>query len=181
MVYILADLDLPVRGRTYVEPSGAHVVVARGRQAAAALAHAAVREDCLGVALIGLRGVPDPLPGLELLAGRRLLVVDQDRARLRTLTEPALAAGVEVEWSPKRGVPMDTVAAWALPVAGVVLAGPGPGGDPLRQVGERPAALHAVGAAQEGGCHLTVALCADEESGRQLGKEVTVVTLPALT
>ena len=174
MVLVLGDLDLPVRGRTYLEPGGMHVAIARGAQAALALEHAAARPDCLGVALVG----PAPAAAggaMEVLAGRRLLLVDGDGARVRDLAGAALDAGVEVEWAVQAGVPVDRLAAWALPAAGIVLARPGPGGDPFRSVGGRPSAMHAVEAAREGGCHLAIAVCSDGQGAGMLRGEVEVV------
>src|SRR5712664_2965622 len=53
-VFVMSDLELPIRGRTYREPEGAHSVVVRGRDIDAALQHAAARDDCRAIAVIGL-------------------------------------------------------------------------------------------------------------------------------
>src|SRR2546429_6076936 len=93
MVYIMSDLDLPLRDRIYREPDGPHVAVVRGRDLDAALDHLDARPDCRALAVIGL---PREVPDLELLSGRRLLVVDGDRARMREFAEAGLAARAAV-------------------------------------------------------------------------------------
>src|SRR2546429_4731183 len=113
MVYIMSDLDLPLRDRIYREPDGPHVAVVRGRDLDAALDHLDARPDCRALAVVGLaREVPD----LELLNGRRLLVVDGDRARMREFAEAGMAAGAEVEWLHAERPDFYRIAPWALPV-----------------------------------------------------------------
>ena len=93
-VFVMGDLDLPIRGRTYREPEGRHSMVVRGRDLDAGLQHVAAREDCRSVAVVGL---PDQVPDLSALAGRRLLLVDGDSSRLRDFYEIATRAGIEAE------------------------------------------------------------------------------------
>ncbi|HEX2645959.1 MAG TPA: hypothetical protein VHO95_01910, partial [Candidatus Dormibacteraeota bacterium] len=81
MVFVMGDLDLAVRGRTYREPDGPHSMVVRGRDLDAALQHLEARSDCRSVAVVGL---PEQVPDLTSLVGRRLLLVDGDGDRLRT-------------------------------------------------------------------------------------------------
>src|SRR2546423_11155143 len=119
MVYLMSDLDLPLRDRIYREPDGPHVAVVRGRDLDSALDHLDARPDCRALAVIGVsREVPD----LELLSGRRLLVVDGDRTRMRDFAEAGMAVGADVEWLHAERPDFHRVAAWALPVGAVVLA-----------------------------------------------------------
>src|ERR1700730_18489006 len=97
VVFVMSDLELPIRGRTYREPDGPHSVVVRGRDIEPALQHVAAREDCRSMAVIDL---PADIPDLSALAGRRLLLVDGDSGRLRDFAELSLRADVEVEWIP---------------------------------------------------------------------------------
>jgi hypothetical protein len=91
----MSDLDLPLRDRVYQEPDEPHVAIVRGRDLDAALDHLDARPDRRALAIVGLlREVPD----LELLAGRRLLVCDGDRARMTEFAEAGMAVGAEVEW-----------------------------------------------------------------------------------
>src|SRR5438270_12174238 len=78
MVYLMSDLDLPLRDRIYREPDGPHVAVVRGRDLDAALDHLDARPDCRAPAVVGL---PAELPDLALLGGRRPPVCDGARAR----------------------------------------------------------------------------------------------------
>src|SRR4029077_19785861 len=95
MVFVMSDLELPIRGRTYREPEGPHSVVVRGRDIEPALQHVAARADCRSMAVINLPpDVPEPFS----LPGGRLLLVDGDSGRLRDFAEVALRADVEVEW-----------------------------------------------------------------------------------
>src|SRR5438046_10239188 len=94
-VFVMGDLDLPVRGRTYREPEGPHSMVVRGRDLDAALQHVTARSDCRSVAVVGL---PEQVPDIGALVGRRLLLVDGDSGRLRDFAEVAIRAGIEVEW-----------------------------------------------------------------------------------
>src|SRR4030081_2085549 len=94
-VFVMGDLDLAVRGRSYREPEGPHSLVVRGRDLDSALQHLASRDDCRAPAVVGLPGTgPDRAP----LAGRRLMLVDGDNERLRQQAESAIRAGIEVEW-----------------------------------------------------------------------------------
>ena len=95
MVYLMSDLDLPLRDRIYREPDGPHVAIVRGRDLDAALDHLDARPDCRALAVISL---PKEVPDLELMNGRRLLVVDGDRAAMREFAEVGMKSGAEVEW-----------------------------------------------------------------------------------
>src|SRR5438128_5643616 len=94
-VFVMSDLELPIRGRTYREPEGPHSVVVRGRDLEAGLQHAAARSDCRAMAIVGM---PKEDRDLGVLAGRRLFLVDSDGARLRDFAEIALRAEADVEW-----------------------------------------------------------------------------------
>jgi len=52
-VFLMSDLDLPLRDRTYREPEGPHVVLARGRELENALEHLDARPDCRALGIIG--------------------------------------------------------------------------------------------------------------------------------
>src|SRR5712692_1211071 len=118
-IFVMSDLELPIRGRTYREPEGAHSVVVRGRDLDAALQHAAARDDCRAVAVIGL---PAQDPDLTVMKGRRLFLVDADGSRLRDFAEIALRADADVEWIRSATPPFDRLADALLPVGAVVLA-----------------------------------------------------------
>ena len=118
VVFLLSDLDLPLRDRTYREPDGPHVVIVRGRELDAALDHIDARPDCRALAVIGL---PREVPDLDLMIGRRLLVCDADRGRMREFAEAGMAAGAEVEWLNSESPDLNRLATWALPVGSVVL------------------------------------------------------------
>ena len=94
-VLFLSPLEYPMRGRVFREPEGPHVAVASGPDLPAALEHLAARADCGGLALLG---VPERYPGLEPLAGRRLLVCESDGPRMREFVTAAWKAGAEAEW-----------------------------------------------------------------------------------
>jgi molybdenum cofactor cytidylyltransferase len=162
MVFLMSDLELPIRDRTYREPDGAHVVVVRGRDLAHALEHLAARADCRALAVVG---VPDPLPDLQVLAGRRLLVVDADRGRMRALAEAGMDAGADVEWLLAARLPIKRIAAWALPVFAIVLAAGAAtrmgGNKMLLDVDGQPVVRHVIEAAVNGGCHGSVVVYAD--------------------
>jgi CTP:molybdopterin cytidylyltransferase MocA len=163
MVYLMSDLDLPLRDRIYREPDGPHVAVVRGRDLDSALDHLDARPDCRALAVIGL---PREVPDLELLSGRRLLVVDGDRARMREFAEAGMAAGAEVEWLHADRPDFNRVASWALPVGAIILAA-GAGSRMgrnklLLEVGDRPLVRHVIEAASEGGSHVINVIYADD-------------------
>src|SRR5882762_343129 len=88
-VFVMGDLDLAVRERTYREPDGPHSLVVRGRDLDSALQHLTARNDCRSLAVVGL---PEQVPDLAPLVGRRLLLVDGDSGRLREFAEVAIRA-----------------------------------------------------------------------------------------
>jgi CTP:molybdopterin cytidylyltransferase MocA len=183
MVYLMSDLDLALRDRVYREPEGPHVAVVRGRDLDAALDHLDARPDCRALAVIGL---PRETPDLELLSGRRLLVVDGDRARMRDFAEVGMAAGAEVEWLHADRPDVNRVGAWALPVGAIVLAAGFASrmgrNKLLLEVGDMPLVRHVIEAASEGGCHVINAVYADEAVLEAIGRAATCVlnTDPAL-
>jgi CTP:molybdopterin cytidylyltransferase MocA len=162
-VYVLSDLDLPLRGRTYREPDEPHVAIVKGRDIDLALDHLDLRPECRALAVLG---APDEPPDLELLAGRRLFVADADGPRLRAMVEVGLGVGAHVEWY-KGDPPLDVLAAWALPVGAVVLAagaGSRMGSNKLLlEMGGRPMVRHVIEAATEGGCHVVHAVYARDD------------------
>jgi CTP:molybdopterin cytidylyltransferase MocA len=167
-VFVMGDLDLPVRGRTYREPEGMHSMVVRGGDLDAGLQHIASRDDCRSVAVVGL---PELVPDLSPLKGRRLLLVDGDSGRLRNFAEVAIRAGIEVEWIRATRPPFERLAAALLPVGGIVLAA----GKSSRMPGSQkllldldgvPMVRHVLEAASEGGCHQTVVVYAEEDVRR---------------
>ncbi len=167
-VFVMGDLDLAVRGRTYREPEGQHSMVVRGRDLDAGLQHVVSRKDCRSVAVVGL---PEAVPDLSPLVGRRLLLVDGDSGRLRNFAETAIRAGIEVEWIRSSRPPFERLAAALLPVGGIVLAA----GQSSRMPGSQklllaidgvPMVRHVYEAASEGGCHQTVVVYADDEVRR---------------
>ena len=165
MVFVMSDLELPIRGRTYREPEGPHSVVVRGRDIEPALQHVAAREDCRSMAVISL---PASIPDLSALAGRRLLLVDGDSGRLRDFAELALRADVEVEWIRSARPPLERLAAALLPVGAIVLAAGSssrmPGSQKLLlEFDGRPMVRHAVEAASDGGCHQVVVVYSDTD------------------
>jgi molybdenum cofactor cytidylyltransferase len=179
MVYLMSDLDLPLRDRVFREPDGPHVAIVRGRDLDAALDHIDARPDCRALAVIGpTREVPD----LELLSGRRLLVVDGDRARMREIAEAGMRASAEVEWLHSERLPFDRIAAWALPVGAVVLAagtGSTMGSSKLLiEVGDQPLVRHVIAAASDGGCHVINAVYSDEAVRTAIGSSASCVHNP---
>jgi molybdenum cofactor cytidylyltransferase len=179
MVYLMSDLDLPLRDRIYREPDGPHVAIVRGRDLDAALDHLDSRPDCRALAVVSL---PREVPDLELLNGRRLLVVDGDRALMREFAEAGMAAGAEVEWLHADRPDFHRIAGWALPVGAVVLAA-GAGSRMgrnklLLEVGERPLVRHVIEAASEGGCHVINAVYADEAVREAIVNVATCVHNP---
>jgi CTP:molybdopterin cytidylyltransferase MocA len=177
VVFVMGDIDLPVRGRTYREPDGPHSMVVRGRDLDAGLQHVAARADCRSVAVVGL---PDAVPDLSPLIGRRLLLVDGDGARLRNFAEVAIRAGIEVEWIRSARPPFERLAAALLPVGGIVLAA----GKSSRMPGSQkllldidgvPMVRHVFEAASEGGCHQTVVVYAEEDVRRAIDGRAELV------
>jgi molybdenum cofactor cytidylyltransferase len=179
-VFVMGDLDLAIRGRTYREPEGAHSMVVRGRDLDAGLQHVTSRADCQSVAVVGL---PEQVPDLSALVGRRLLLVDGDGARLRNFAETAIRAGIEVEWIRSARPPFERLAAALLPVGGIVLAA----GRSSRMAGPQkllldvdglPMVRHVFEAASEGGCHQTVVVYAEDEVMRAVDGHAELVFNP---
>ena len=173
----MGDLDLPVRGRTYREPEGHHSMVIRGRDLDAGLQHVVARADCRSVAVVGL---PDQVPDLSPLVGRRLLLVDADSGRLREFAETAIRAGIEVEWIRSARPPFERLAAALLPIGGIVLAA----GQSSRMPGSQkllldidgvPMVRHVFEAASEGGCHQTVVVYAEDDVKRAVDGRAELV------
>ena len=140
-------------------------MVVRGRDLDAGMQHVASRSDCKSVAIVGL---PDEVPDLAPLVGRRLLLVDGDGTRLRAFAERAIRAGIEVEWIRSARPPFERLAAALLPVGGIVLAA----GSSSRMPGSQkllldidgvPMVRHVFEAASEGGCHQTVVVYAEDD------------------
>jgi CTP:molybdopterin cytidylyltransferase MocA len=176
-VFVMGDLDLAIRGRTYREPEGPHSMVVRGRDLDAGLQHVAAREDCRSVAVVGL---PEQVPDLSHLTGRRLLLVDGDSGRLRSFAETAIRAGIEVEWIRSARPPFERLAAALLPVGGIVLAA----GKSSRMPGSQkllldidgvPMVRHVFEAASEGGCHQTVVVYAEDDVKRAINGRAELV------
>src|SRR6202140_4870736 len=164
-IFVMGDLDLAVRGRTYREPEGPHSLVVRGRDLDSALQHLASRPDCAAIAVVGL---PEAVPDMSPLAGRRLMLVDGDNERLREYAEAAIRAGVEVEWIRSARPPFERLAPPLLPVGAVILAA----GSSSRMSGwqklllefdGKPMVRHAMEAASEGGCHQVVVVYAGDD------------------
>jgi molybdenum cofactor cytidylyltransferase len=176
-VFVMGDLDLAVRGRTYREPEGPHSMVVRGRDLDAALQHLASRDDCRSIAVVGL---PEQVPDLSPIVGKRLLLVDGDSGRLRAFAEVAIRAGIEVEWVRSARPPFERLAAALLPVGGIVLGA----GSSSRMSGPQkllldidgvPMVRHVYEAASEGGCHQTVVVYADDEVKRAVNGTAEIV------
>ncbi|GAC1504728.1 MAG: hypothetical protein NVS1B3_01940 [Candidatus Dormibacteraceae bacterium] len=164
-VFVMGDLDLAVRGRTYREPEGPHSLVVRGRDLDSALQHLASRADCRALAVVGL---PEALPDMAALAGRRLMLVDADNERLRLFAENAIRAGIEVEWIRSARPPFERLAAALLPIGAVVLAAGSssrmPGSQKLLlEFDGKPLVRHAMESASEGGCHQVVVVYATDD------------------
>jgi molybdenum cofactor cytidylyltransferase len=164
-VFVMGDLDLAVRGRTYREPEGPHSLVVRGRDLDSALQHLASRDDCRALAVVGL---PETLPDMATLTGRRLMLVDGDSERLREYAERAIRAGIEVEWIRSARPPFERLAAALLPVGAIVLAAGSssrmPGSQKLLLEFEgKPMVRHAMESASEGGCHQVVVVYATDD------------------
>jgi len=179
-VFVMGDLDLAIRGRTYREPEGPHSMVVRGRDLDAALQHVASREDCLSLAVVGL---PEQVPDIASLVGRRLLLVDGDSAKLREFAEVAIRVGIEVEWIRSARPPFERLAAALLPVGGIVLAaGKGsrmPGSQKLLlDIDGVPMVRHVFDAASEGGCHHTVVVYTDDDVQKAINGRAELVFNP---
>jgi molybdenum cofactor cytidylyltransferase len=181
MVFVMSDLELPIRGRTYREPDGPHSLVVRGRDIESALQHVADRHDCEMLAVITLPATSPP--DLSALAGRRVLLVDGDSGRLRDFAELALRADAEVEWIRSARPPVERLAAALLPVGAVVLAA-GSGSRMqgsqklLLELDGRPLVRHAMEAASEGGCHQVVVVYSSDEVKATVGTDAELVHNP---
>lgn len=152
-------------------------MVVRGRDLDAGLQHVAAREDCRSVAVVGL---PDQVPDLSALAGRRLLLVDGDSSRLRDFYEIATRAGIEAEVVRSNRPPFERLAMALLPVGGIVLAA----GRSSRMPGSQkllldldgvPMVRHVFEAASEGGCHQTVVVYAEDDVKRVIDGQAELV------
>jgi CTP:molybdopterin cytidylyltransferase MocA len=179
-VFVMSDLEVPIRGRTYREPDGAHSVVVRGRDLEPALQHVASRADCAALAVVGLT---ETIPDLSVMKGRRLIVVDADSSRLHDFAEAAIKLGAEVEWIRSARPSSERLAASLLPIGAVVLAA----GSSSRMAGTqklllevdgRPMVRHAIEAASEGGCHQVVVVYASDEVGRAIDGAAEMVHNP---
>lgn len=179
-IFVMSDLELPFRGRTYREPDGPHSVVVRGRDIDAALQHAAARVDCRAVAVIGL---PAQDPDLTMMAGRKLFLVDADGVRLRDFAEIALKADADVEWIRSATPPFDRLADALLPVGAVVLAA----GSSTRMAGSdklllefdgRPMIKSVIEAASDGGCHQILVVYSSSEVMQAVGRDAELVHNP---
>ena len=153
-VFFLSPAQYPMRGRVYREPTDPHVAIANAADLPAALEHLSARADCGG---LGLLGVPAADLDLAPLKDRRLLVCESDGPRMRDFVAQAWKAGAEAEWINSTDPPADRLSAWALPVAGLVLAA----GSGSRMKDQNkllldyegvPLVRYAVSAAAEGGC-----------------------------
>jgi CTP:molybdopterin cytidylyltransferase MocA len=180
LVFVMSDLDLAVRGRTYREPDGPHSMVVRGKDLDSALQHIASRNDCRSLAVVGL---PDQAPDLSSLKGTRLFLVDGDTARLRQFAEVAIRAGVEVEWIRSARPPFERLAAALLPVGAIILAA----GSSSRMPGSQkllldldgtPMVRHVIAAASDGGCHQTVVVYSDNDVKEAVDGRVETVYNP---
>ncbi|HEV8596183.1 MAG TPA: nucleotidyltransferase family protein [Candidatus Dormibacteraeota bacterium] len=179
-MFVMGDLDLAIRGRTYREPDGPHSMVVRGKDLDSALQHIASRDDCRSVAVVGL---PEQVPDISPLVGKRLLLVDADSGRLRNFAEVAIRAGIEVEWVRSARPPFERLAAALLPVGGIVLAA----GSSSRMPGSQkllldidgvPMVRHVFDAASEGGCHHVVVVYGDEDVKRAIDGRADLVFNP---
>ena len=162
-VYLMSDLDLHVRDTVAEEPDGPHAAVARAPELPLLIAHLDRRPDCRTAALLG---IPDAVPDLDVLSGRRFYVAEERTGPRRRLVELATEAGADVEWFCGAQPPAPLLSAWLLPVPAVVLAaGAGTrmgGGKMLRPLGGQPLVRWAVTAAIRGGCDGVYAVYADE-------------------
>ncbi|HSS93815.1 MAG TPA: nucleotidyltransferase family protein [Candidatus Dormibacteraeota bacterium] len=179
-IFLMSDIELPIRGRTYREPQGPHSVVVRGRDIDAGLQHVAARDDCSAIAVVGL---PAENRDLTLLAGRKLFLVDSDSARLRDFAEIALRAEADVEWIRSATPPFERLADALLPVGAVVLAAGAstrmPGAQKvLLDFDGRPMVKAVIDAASDGGCHQTVVVYSSDEVKAAIGGDAEVVHNP---
>jgi CTP:molybdopterin cytidylyltransferase MocA len=179
-VFVMSDLEVPIRGRTYREPDGPHSVVVRGRDLEPALQHVASRADCSSLAVVGLT---DAIPDLSVMKGRRLIVVDADSSRLHDFAEVAIKLGAEVEWIRSARPSSERLAASLLPIGAVVLAA----GSSSRMAGTqklllevdgRPMVRHAIEAASEGGCHQVLVVYASDDVKRAVDGAAEMVHNP---
>jgi molybdenum cofactor cytidylyltransferase len=179
-VFVMGDLDLAIRGRTYREPEGPHSMVVRGKDLDAALQHVAARSDCRSIAVVGL---PEAVPDLSPVVGKRLLLVDADSGRLRDFAEVAIRTGIEVEWVRSARPPFERLAAALLPVGGIVLAA----GSSSRMPGSQkllldidgvPMVRHVYEAASEGGCHQIVVVYGDDDVKQSIDGRADLVFNP---
>jgi molybdenum cofactor cytidylyltransferase len=113
-------------------------------------------------------GLPEALPDMAALTGRRLMLVDGDSERLREYAESAIRAGIEVEWIRSARPPFERLAAALLPVGAIVLAAGSssrmPGSQKLLlEVEGKPMVRHAMESASEGGCHQVVVVYATDD------------------
>jgi len=180
MVFVMSDLDLAVRGRTYREPEGPHSMVVRGRDLDGALQHIASRSDCRSLAVVGL---PDQVPDLSPLQGKRLFLVDGDTARLREFAEVAIRGGIEVEWIRSARPPFERLATALLPAGAIVLAAGSssrmPGSQKLLlDIDGTPMVRHVIEAASEGGCHQTVVVYSTDDVKKAVDGQVELVYNP---
>jgi CTP:molybdopterin cytidylyltransferase MocA len=181
-VLFLSPLEYPMRGRSFREPDGPHVAVTAGADLAAGLEHLARRADCSGLAVLGL---PPAVRNLAALSGRRLLVCESDGSRMRDFVAAGWKAGAEAEWINSSNPPADRLAAWALPVAGLVLAA-GSGTRMKSAADDKllldyegvPLVRYAVSAAAEGGCQGIWAVYSGPEVARALEGYATCIHNP---
>jgi molybdenum cofactor cytidylyltransferase len=179
-IFVMSDLELPIRGRTYREPEGPHSVVVRGRDIEAGLQHMAAREDCRAIAVVGL---PAEDRDLSALAGRRLFLVDSDGARLRDFAEIALRAEADVEWIRSGTPPFDRLADALLPVGAIVLAAGSssrmPGSQKLLlEFDGRPMISSVIEAASDGGCHQVLVVYSTDDVKEAVGGDAELVHNP---
>ena len=179
-VFVMSDLEVPIRGRTYREPDGPHSVVVRGRDLVPALQHVASRPDCATLAVVG---VPEAIPDLSALAGRKVIAVDADSARLHDFAKAATVANAEVEWIRAARPSSERLAASLLPVGAVVLAAGSSsrmGGTQklLLEFDGQPMIRHAIEAASNGGCHQVVVVYASEDVANAVNGAAELVFNP---
>ncbi|HVB76196.1 MAG TPA: nucleotidyltransferase family protein, partial [Candidatus Nitrosotalea sp.] len=168
MVFFISNLELTLRGRTYIEPASEHAALASGADLDLALDHLARRADCRALGVIGaLADQPPEASRLAALAGRRVLLADSDRGRVLDYAAQVRLAGAEVEWLVSSNPTPEEVSAWALPVVAVILAagaGTRMGSNKLLlDLGGEPLVTHVVRAALEGGCDHALVVHSDPE------------------